>query len=130
MRAYRHRTRVRRAVPGLLLGAGLLATASAGWCNDQEIGRQLYLENCAACHGKEGRGDGPGMGALPVKPTDHADAAAMSGHTDEYLFNMIAQGGMGVGRSPFMPAWGEQLSEEQMTALVAYIRSLSAKPKE
>jgi len=70
------------------------------------------------------------MGALPVKPTNHTDPAAMGAHTDEYLFNIIAQGGMAVGRSPFMPAWDEQLSEQQITTLVAYIRSLSANPKE
>jgi len=121
---------VKRAAPVLSIGAGILLTASLAWCNDVEIGRRLYLENCAACHGKEGRGDGPGMGALPVKSTDHTDPAAMSGHTDEYLFNIIAQGGMAVGRSPFMPAWEEQLTEPQISALVAYIRTLATKPRE
>lgn len=129
MKAPEKGARPKRVVPTLLTCAGLLFAATLAWGNDLETGRKLYLENCAACHGREGKGDGPGMGALPVKPTDHTDAAAMGAHTDEHLFHIIAQGGMAVGRSPFMPAWGEQLSEEQMNALVAYIRSLSAPAK-
>lgn len=96
------------------------------FCDDSVPGRELYRENCAACHGPQGRGDGPGMGALPVKPANHTDPAAMSVLTDAYLFKVIAEGGSGVGRSPFMPAWEEQLTESQIASLVAYIRTLSS----
>jgi len=107
-----------------------LVTARAALCEDSGTGRELYRENCAPCHGNEGRGDGPGIGALPVKPANHTDPVGMGAHTDEYLFNVIAEGGTGVGRSPFMPAWGEELTESQITSLVAYIRTLPAKPEE
>jgi len=116
-----------RAAVFLLLP--VLLTARVPLCDASEAGRELYLENCASCHGSEGRGDGPGIGALPVKPANHTDPAVMSARTDEYLFNVIAEGGAGVGRSPFMPAWGGQLTEPQISSLVAYIRTLSARPK-
>ena len=104
-----------------------LALASLAFCADSAPARELYRENCAPCHGNQGRGDGPGIKALPVKPVNHTDPVAMSAHTDEYLFKVIAEGGSGVGRSPFMPAWGEQLTERQIASLVGYIRSLSAR---
>jgi mono/diheme cytochrome c family protein len=107
-----------------------LAAAPLAWCEDSATGRELYRENCAPCHGAEGRGDGAGIGALPVKPANHTDPVAMSAYSDEYLFNVIAEGGVAVGRSPFMPAWGEQLTAPQITSLVAYIRTLSEKPKQ
>jgi len=48
----------------LLVLAALLATAAP------LDGRALYLRECAGCHGREGRGDGPDAGALAQKPSD------------------------------------------------------------
>jgi mono/diheme cytochrome c family protein len=42
-------------------------------------GRPLYLRYCAACHGREGRGDGPVAPALGEKPTDLTQIAAAHG---------------------------------------------------
>ena len=33
-------------------------------------GKEMYMEYCAACHGKEGKGDGPAASALKVPPPD------------------------------------------------------------
>jgi mono/diheme cytochrome c family protein len=33
-------------------------------------GEEMYKEYCAACHGKEGKGDGPAASALKVPPPD------------------------------------------------------------
>lgn len=117
-------------VSSCLLCFPVLALASLAFCAESAPARELYQENCAPCHGSQGRGDGPGIGALPVKPANHTDPLVMSAHTDEYLFKVIAEGGTGVGRSLFMPAWGEQLTERQIATLVDYIRSLSASVQE
>jgi len=113
-------------VLSFLLCSPVLALASLALCAESAPARELYQENCAPCHGSQGRGDGPGVGAFPVKPANHTDPLVMRAHTDEYLFKAITEGGTGVGRSPFMPAWGELLTEQQIATLVAYIRSLSA----
>lgn len=84
----------------------------------------LYRELCAGCHGPTGRGDGFNAAHLPVRPTAHADSAAMSRRPDDTLFDGIYAGGYVLGRSPRMPAWGETLSREQIWGLVRYIRAL------
>lgn len=88
-------------------------------------GRKLYTVYCSPCHGQSGKGDGQGARLLPVKPADHTDGTVMNKHTDEYLFDVIAKGGLAVGKSPYMPAWGGQLREEEIGDLIRYIRSLA-----
>ncbi len=88
----------------------------------------LYKQYCASCHGPDGKGNGPAAVALPVKPVDHTNPAVMSKISDAELFKAIKEGGQGVGKSPAMPPWGGTLKDEQIRALVAYVRSL-AKPR-
>lgn len=83
-----------------------------------------YARYCAPCHGDAGRGDGFNASYLPVTPTAHADASLMSLRADDTLFDGIAGGGQILDRSHFMPAWGETLSDERISALVRYIRDL------
>src|SRR6266853_967513 len=54
-----------------------LPGASATWCNplqgDSEAvraGRALYAQQCASCHGDQGKGDGPGSSQASVTPYD------------------------------------------------------------
>jgi cytochrome c oxidase cbb3-type subunit 3 len=90
-----------------------------------ETGRSIYKTNCVACHGETGRGDGPGAGVLKPPPRDHTDAAYMNTMTDEDLAKVIQMGGAIKGR-PMMPSH-PQIRGAEMDALVAYVRSLSAK---
>jgi mono/diheme cytochrome c family protein len=48
----------------------------------------------------------------------------MRQHTDEYLVEMIKHGGAPFGR-PGMPAFGASVKDEDIRALVEYLRSLS-----
>lgn len=88
----------------------------------------LYKQYCASCHGPDGKGNGPAAAALPVKPADHTNAAVMSKISDAELFKAIKEGGQAAGKSPAMAPWGGTLKDEQIRALVAYVRSL-AKPR-
>ena len=64
----------------LLLLLLIVRTVQAG----DEAGRPLYLRYCAACHGREGRGDGPVAPALGGN-TDLTQIAAT--HGDQFLGN-------------------------------------------
>ncbi len=83
-------------------------------------GEELYLENCAACHGVKADGKGPEAGDLPEAPTNFTDLELMAGLSDEALFQAINEG---VGSS--MPAFAEQFSEREIWALSDYLRSLT-----
>lgn len=86
--------------------------------------RETYQRFCAACHGAEGRGDGPNARYLPVRPTAHADSGYMSSRPDDVLYDAIAAGGYVMNRSNRMPAFGHTLSSETIRGLVRYLREL------
>lgn len=85
------------------------------------IGQQLFNENCVACHGLEGRGDGPVAASLNPPPADFA-----SGHTDTHpdgdLYYWILNG----IDDTQMPPWEDEFSNDEVWHLVNYVRRLSA----
>jgi len=83
-----------------------------------------YQRWCAACHGHNGGGDGPNARFLPVRPAVHQSAPAMSGRSDDALFDAISGGGLVMGKSARMPAFGQTLSGADIRGLVTYIRQL------
>ena len=105
--------------------SGTSATAAAKVAPEViEKGRAIYKTNCVACHGETGKGDGPGAGVLKPPPRDHTDRAYMSTLTDDEIKKVIQMGGAIKGK-PLMPS-SPQIRGEELDALVAYIRSLSA----
>ena len=116
------------ALAVILLGLGIFAGGLAWLFDTPEPPRgaspaaRLYLGLCATCHGADGRGSWRATLFL-IRPGDLADATRMSGHTDQYLVDIITHGGAPVGR-PGMPAFGASLSDADLRALVAYVRSL------
>lgn len=86
-------------------------------------GHEIYTANCVPCHGVSGKGDGPGAGVLKPKPRDHTDAAYMNTLSDKEIADTIKMGGAMKGK-PMMPSH-PQIGGDNMTALVAYVRSLS-----
>jgi mono/diheme cytochrome c family protein len=87
-------------------------------------GHILYQQDCAACHGATGQGNGPAAVALATKPRDHTNGAYMDKLTNRHLYNVIKMGG-GMYGYPAMPAQ-PQLKDEEITQLIAFMRSLSS----
>lgn len=83
-------------------------------------GKATFERECAKCHGKSGRGDGPKANEIDKKPEDLTSAKAQN-QSDGGLFWKIT-----MGKKP-MPVFGAELSEEQRWKLVVYVRSLAAK---
>jgi mono/diheme cytochrome c family protein len=88
-------------------------------------GRELYDLHCAMCHGPSGKGDGPGARIIRQRMRDFSDASAMREVDDRFLVEMTRKGSSQFGRSNAMPAWGLKLSDAEIRAVVAYIRSLA-----
>lgn len=95
---------------------------------DPKAGKARYDLLCGSCHGTSGKGDGPAAAALTPKPRDHSDGKYMNTLTDKYFFDIIKGGGASAGKSPLMPPWAGQLSDQDIRNLVAYIRSLAVPP--
>ena len=95
-------------------------------------GARLYERDCTGCHGAEGRGDGPGAAAINepgddhqqhdmvTKVTDFTDLANQAGASDLLYYGKLVRGGMGTS----MPYWGTLYREEELWAVIAYLRSL------
>ncbi len=98
------------------------------FAQDQAKGKRLYSTYCSNCHGASGKGDGLAVKSLPDKPANHTDGKFMSQLSDKYLLDIISKGGSGVGKSPFMPAWGSLLKDQQIRNIISYMRSLSLPP--
>ncbi len=88
-------------------------------------GAATYAATCAVCHGTTGAGDGLAGAGLPVKPANFSDAAFWS-RTDDQVKKAIKEGGAAVGKNPVM-APNPQLTDAQLTELVAYLHTLKKK---
>jgi len=88
-----------------------------------KAGENLYIVNCAPCHGISGKGDGPVGLTLNPRPADLTLHAIPGVHTDAQLFEWITNGFPGSR----MPAWKSVLSDTDRWNLVNFIRTLAPK---
>jgi mono/diheme cytochrome c family protein len=80
-------------------------------------GAQLWSLNCAECHGKMGQGvDAPALNAKEF----------LSSVTDEQIKGIIAGGIPGSEMPAWLADYGGPLTQQQIDALVAYIRAWQA----
>ena len=85
-------------------------------------GQQLYMRQCASCHGKNGQG-GPGNDLIPPAPGllgDHWD----HGSTDGELFANIKNG---IAPDFNMVPFKDKLKDDDIWSVVNYIRSIAKK---
>jgi mono/diheme cytochrome c family protein len=92
-----------------------------------EVGRRLYVQNCATCHGDFGEG-----GLNPVRADDViapiSSAEYLKTRDDATLRAIIAQGQPNFGMSPFSTAFGGPLDDEEIESIVTYLRSWERNP--
>lgn len=83
------------------------------------LGAEVYRDFCAACHGETGRGDGPDAPTLRESPGNLTDPEVMLALADEHIYISIAEG------AGEMPAFADDLSEDEMRAAVVFTRTLA-----
>ncbi|ALA60962.1 c-type cytochrome [Nitrospira moscoviensis] len=105
----------------LLITTGTASIGPAGQPSAAgvEQGRRIYETRCLDCHGPQGRGDGVKAPFLSPRPGNLVSAATAA-KSDKDLLNVIANGRPRTA----MPAWKDQLSEEEQRLVLRYIRSL------
>ncbi len=100
-------------------------------------GGEIYAQNCAACHGETGSGNGVFADDLAARgeasmqamsgsmdmsmqtPASFSDPQRMLGASPALLQGKILRGGMGTG----MPMWGSIFTDEQIWNVIAYLYS-------
>jgi mono/diheme cytochrome c family protein len=87
-----------------------------------ERGAAVYAENCVACHGPTGRGDGEAGRDLVPPPGNLAWLARMPMvRWDPFMYWTVAEGGAPFGTA--MPAFKEALSSDDIWAVIAYVQA-------
>jgi mono/diheme cytochrome c family protein len=98
----------------LITALGVLASRTRG--ADTKSATQLYSKNCASCHGGDGRAKT--FKAKLNHARNISDPEWQERVSDERIFNSVMNG---KGK---MPAFGKKLSEQEIDALVTYVRGL------
>lgn len=102
------------------------ATAQSRPAQGLTDGAQLFAAGCAGCHGPEGSGAADSTIGFE-KPSTYPDFTSCQQTSPEVQADwwaVIHDGGKARGFSRIMPAFGDLLTSEQITALVRYIRGL------
>ncbi len=100
-------------------------------------GRDIYMDRCSACHGEDGKGNGPAVGALKVAPADLTLLAKRNSGVfpAERVKNVVGQWvEISAHGSREMPIWGdlffpkttavEQAANERFKLLATYLESI------
>ncbi len=110
----------------LLLAATVLPVSAQ---DDSLAGERLYQENCASCHGANLQGQADWRSRLPTGrlPAPPHDASGHTWHhTDRVLLDIVKRGTaaiVGNGYESDMPGFKEVLTDEEITAIIDYIKS-------
>jgi mono/diheme cytochrome c family protein len=110
------------------MGTFLFGAPAQSEQSQTSAGRQLYLENCARCHGVDLEGQPEWMkrkedGRLPAPP--HDETGHTWHHSDKQLFTITKQGlgAIEPGYESDMPAFRDVLSDDEIVAILEYVKS-------
>jgi mono/diheme cytochrome c family protein len=78
-------------------------------------GERVYAANCVQCHGPDGRGDGSAAGEFTIAPTNF--------RTQRPSMNSSLRATREGVRGTRMASWTGRLSESEIVAVAAYVRS-------
>jgi mono/diheme cytochrome c family protein len=111
------------AIAGCLLLLSLPLAAEAQQQQPPD-GKLLFMANCATCHGADGRGTSkPSDLGFNFKMPDFGDCSFATREADTDWLSSIHRGGRARGFPRNMPAFDQALDEDEMNAIVAYLRS-------
>ncbi|MBL0087921.1 MAG: cytochrome c [Ideonella sp.] len=84
-------------------------------------GGLVYANYCVTCHGMNADGNGRAARLYEPRPAN----LRATDKNDGYMTLIVRAGGERLGRSPKMPPWGEELTDEQIRDVVAFVRSVN-----
>jgi mono/diheme cytochrome c family protein len=86
-------------------------------------GEQIYNEACAACHGKDGRGNPSAVVGFEVALPDFTDCVFATVESAEGWHAVVHEGGPVRALDRHMPAFGDALSDDEINLAVSHVRT-------
>ena len=87
------------------------------------MGKAIFKDKCTRCHGLAGIGDGPDADPDHREDMDLTNAKRAERNSDGVVFYKVMNG----RKRPKMPAFKEELNEQQVWSVVAYVQTLRKK---
>ncbi|NDV63550.1 cytochrome c [Puniceicoccales bacterium CK1056] len=101
----------------------LMALASVPLVANANSGEELWMKNCKKCHGEDGDGDTVMGKKFSIR--DYTDPAVQESITDEDIVAAVTDGLKNEKGKKVMLAFGSKLTEEEISSVAAYVRTLS-----
>jgi mono/diheme cytochrome c family protein len=139
------KTRMAMLLPALLLTSGWLTAQQVKKIPATEVlpgdGKAMFVTYCAACHGQDGKGNGPAATALKKRPADLTVLAARNGGNfpTAVVFRYIkGSDEVSAHGSRDMPVWGKifdgiqgpndtAVPDMRINVLIAYLKTMQGK---
>ncbi|HEY7498400.1 MAG TPA: c-type cytochrome [Vicinamibacterales bacterium] len=86
-------------------------------------GKVIFKDKCSKCHGNTGLGDGPDADPDHQEHMNLTNPKFADRNTDGVVFYKVSNG----RRRPKMPAFKEELTEQQIWSVVTYVQTLRKK---
>ncbi len=103
----------------LILSNGWVAANHNAPEPDKALGEKTYKERCTVCHGVNGDGNNFVATVLDPPPKDFTSAESKKQLTLKRMIRSATEGRPGTAMMP----WKDVLSPEEISAVIAYIRS-------
>ncbi len=112
----------RFAKGAVVFAAGCFLSGLALSAAQADDAKDVYTKNCVSCHGAAGKGDGPAAKMLKPPPGDFG--TTLKAMSDADIEKVVKEGGKAVGKAASMPGYAKKLSDDQIKALVPYMKGL------
>jgi cytochrome c553 len=110
----------------------VILSGNRSWSQENSVanildGKFLYEDyaGCASCHGVNGKGENDDV-KLDPPPPDFTDCSFTTREPRKDWQAVIKHGGVARGLSESMPAYGEALTDEQVNAIIDYLKTFCA----
>lgn len=110
-----------RLIPPLrCLALAWVCQASTWAQSTPPSGESIFKSRCVICHGAnaDGRSD---LARIMTPPPANLRASKLN---DEQRSQIVRKGGESVNRSPNMPVWEGELTEDELRAVLTYVGTL------
>jgi mono/diheme cytochrome c family protein len=119
---------VKRFSTIVVLTIALARPADAQPVKTERSGQEIFRAACAACHGADGKGQPITTVGFDTPLPDFTSCSFATPETAADWIGIAHQGGPVRAFDRRMPAFGEVLSDDELTRTIDYVRSLCAEP--